>query len=79
MDPRVQSICVLFFEFFPAFVMIVGTITAIWLYAVNRRVRKDPTEQDAERRFAERRAAEARARATAKRETTTVRRPSMRA
>ena len=69
----------LFFEFFPAFVMIVGTITAIYLHAVNRRVRKDPAERDAERRLLERRADEARRRADARPEPTTVRRPSMRA
>jgi hypothetical protein len=76
--PRVQSLRVLFFEFFPLFVMIAGTMTAIWLFVLNTRVRNDPTEEDAQRRLEERWAADARRRANATPEPTIVRRPSFR-
>ena len=78
MGPRVQSLRVLFFEFFPLFIMIVGTITAVWLYRTNTRARKDPGEQEAQRRLEERWADDARRRATATPEPTIVRRPSFR-
>lgn len=78
MGPRVQSLRVLFFEFFPLFVMIVGTITTVRLYMVNTHVRRDPTEEDAQRRLEERRAADVRRRVNVKPEPTIVRRPSFR-
>lgn len=34
----------LLFEFFPAFVALVGGVAAVWLFVVELRARQDPTE-----------------------------------
>jgi hypothetical protein len=46
---------VLFFEFFPAFVMIVGGIVATVLYFVNRNAPDDRAQREERRRSAEER------------------------
>lgn len=41
----------LFFEFFPLFVALVGALTCVWLVIVDRRARRDPASEDPTRRI----------------------------
>ena len=66
----------LFFELFPAFLMLVSLVVGVWLYASNQSAPDETAENEKRRREAEERAVSARSAHNAPRDPHT-RRPSM--